>query len=271
MRNPANRMGDGVAAHRCLRCRLMRYDCLCALIPRVETRTHVVLVLHQLEDRKTTNTGRLALRCLPNSALVIRGDRGRATETAGVVAADARDDIVDAGQASDASGATAAREPPEPPKPPKPSDTPSWSLHGDPVLLFPHPDAQPIEAFRDRGRPVTLIVPDGTWRQGQRVRHRVPGLGDVPCARVSRVLPSTYRLRTSPDPRRLATLEAIAEALGVLEGDDVRRALLDIFDVMVERSLRSRAGGAAAPALATTTTASTQLLRRILTTDPATF
>ena len=32
----------------------------------------------------------------------------------------------------------------------------------------------------------TLIVPDGTWRQAQRVRRRVAGLSDVPCAFVTR-------------------------------------------------------------------------------------
>jgi hypothetical protein len=160
---------------------------------------------------------------------VIRGDRSRATGTSDLIdgarGGGAGEPDGDGDGERDRAGAGAA---------------PDWSAHGDPVLLFPHPDAQPLEAWRDSGRPVTLIVPDGTWRQGQRVRHRIPGLATVPCARIARVAPSTYRLRTSPDPRRLATLEAIAEALGVLEGEAPRRALLEIFDVMVERALRLR-------------------------------
>lgn len=201
MRNPHNRMMDGVPGHRCPRCRLTQTDCLCALIPRLQTRTRVVVVLHEQEDRKTSNTGRLASRCLPNSEVVVRGGFDHAT-------------------------------------PP-----PSWTAHGDPVLLFPHPDAQPLERWRDHPRPVTLIVPDGTWRQAQRVRRRIAGLADVPCAMVSREAPSAYQLRHTWDPRRLATLEAIAEALVLLEGQDgpeVREALLQIFQVMVERSLRLR-------------------------------
>jgi DTW domain-containing protein YfiP len=118
-----------------------------------------------------------------------------------------------------------------------------WSALGDPVLLFPHADARPIESWRGNSRPVTLVVPDGTWGQGQRVRSRIAGLADIPCATVTRDEPSRYRLRTTADPRRLSTLEAIAEALGVLEGDGPREALLHIFDVMVERSLDARAGG----------------------------
>jgi len=46
---------------------------LCDLLPRLPTRTRVVLLLHQLELHKTSNTGQLALSCLPNSELVVRG------------------------------------------------------------------------------------------------------------------------------------------------------------------------------------------------------
>lgn len=194
-------MIEGMPSHRCQRCRLIQNDCLCALIPQVPTRTRVVVVLHEQEDRKTSNTGRLAARCLPNSDVVIRGGFDHATPV------------------------------------------PRWDEHGDPVLLFPHPDAQPLRTWCDHPRPVTLIVPDGTWRQAQRVRRRIAGLGAIPCAAVSRDAPSQYRLRHTWDPRRLSTMEAIAEALLVLEGDagpDVRAAMLRIFEVMVERSLRVR-------------------------------
>jgi DTW domain-containing protein YfiP len=213
MRNPQNRIQDGRAKHRCPQCRLILNDCLCDLIPQLQTRTRVVVVLHQMEDSKPSNTGRLATRCLPNSEIVIRGGFEQATPV------------------------------------------PDWTAHGDPVVLFPYPDARPLETWRGGDRPVTLIVPDGTWRQAQRVRRRIAGLANVPSAVVARAAPSAYRLRRTPDPRRLSTMEAIAEALAVLEGMEgpaIRQALLDIFDVMVERTLRvrspvPRAGAAVAP------------------------
>jgi DTW domain-containing protein YfiP len=92
---------------------------------------------------------------------------------------------------------------------------------------------------------VTLVVPDGTWRQAQRARRRVPGLAELPCAALPPALPSAYRLRTAPHPGRLATIEAIAEALGILEGPAPRAALLAIFQVMVERMLRAKGRGRA--------------------------
>ncbi len=59
--------------HRCPHCLMHLNVCICALEPRIETQTHVVLILHQLEARKPTNTGCLATRCLPNSRVVLRG------------------------------------------------------------------------------------------------------------------------------------------------------------------------------------------------------
>jgi DTW domain-containing protein YfiP len=202
MRNPRNRMVEGLVGHRCPGCQLLLAACLCELVPRVATRTRVLVVLHHAETRKPSNTGRLALRCLPNSGVVIRG-------------------------APDQAAAA-----------------PAWAEHGDPVLLFPHPDASPLAAFCSGPRPVTLIVPDGTWRQAQRVRRRVAGLAEVPCAFVTRDTPSAYRLRRTSDLRRLSTMEAIAEALGLLEGAQgpaAREQLLGIFRTMVDRSLRGRA------------------------------
>ena len=55
--------------------------------------------------------------------------------------------------------------------------------------------------------------------------------------------PSTYRLRSEAHPFGLATVEAIARALRILEGDRggaIELALLHVFHAMVERTLWSR-------------------------------
>jgi DTW domain-containing protein len=169
--------------------------CICALIPTIPTRTRLVLVMHQLETRKTTNTGQLALRCLPNSQTVFRGAGGS-------------------------------------------DDPPPWVGAANPVLLYPAPDARPIEDWRRSTEPVTLVVPDGTWRQAVKARKRLPGLDAVPTAAID-AAPSGYRLRNAPREGRLSTMEAIARALGVLEGPDVQERLLHIFRVMVDRTLWS--------------------------------
>ncbi|HVV50599.1 MAG TPA: DTW domain-containing protein, partial [Polyangia bacterium] len=92
---------------RCATCRMHRSLCICALLPRLATRTRVLLLLHQLEARKPTNTGIVAARCLGNSAVVYRG---RAPEGA--------------------PGATLEA---------------ALATDLEPVLLFPHPSAAPLE------------------------------------------------------------------------------------------------------------------------------
>jgi DTW domain-containing protein YfiP len=165
--------------------------CICALIPRIETRTRLLLILHQLEDRKPTNTGRLAARCLTNSAVSTRAGRPPAELWEGT----------------------------------------------EPVLLFPHAEARPLESWRDSSRPITLVVPDGTWRQANKARRRVEGLDALPCAALPPVVRSSYRLRHDRRPDRVSTIEAVALALRILEGPSAAEPLELIFRIMVDRTL----------------------------------
>lgn len=191
------------AALRCEKCRMHNFLCVCSLVPRIVTDTRLLLVIHRFEDRKPTNTGRLAASCLVNSEIVLRGD------------------VTDANLPLPIPEAT------------------------QPVLLFPAEDAMPLVDMAPKlaaaGKPVTLIVPDGNWRQAFKVRNRVPGLDRVPCATLpTSSEPSIYRLRSEAHEHGLATLEAIARAFGVLEGPEVREAMEKPFRVMVERTLWSR-------------------------------
>lgn len=59
---------------RCAGCFLKPALCMCDRLPRVDTRTRVVVLMHGLEHNKSTNTGRLVHRCLPRSDLVLYGN-----------------------------------------------------------------------------------------------------------------------------------------------------------------------------------------------------
>ena len=119
---------------------------------------------------------------------------------------------------------------------------PRFTCHPDelPLLLFPHEGATPLTEFVSSARPLVLIVPDGTWRQASKVRNRVPGLEGVRCVSLPTGPPSAYRLRFEAHRDGLATMEAIARALGILEGDHIQRALDNVFRAVVERTLWSR-------------------------------
>ncbi|MDZ4695107.1 MAG: tRNA-uridine aminocarboxypropyltransferase [Deltaproteobacteria bacterium] len=116
------------------------------------------------------------------------------------------------------------------------------------IVLFPAEDAVPIETFATGPRPIVLIVPDGNWRQASKMRQRIPGLDALPSVILPERHPSEYRLRAEPREGGLATIEAVAHALRILEGDEgpaVADAMLRVFRVMVDRTLWLRGSLAA--------------------------
>lgn len=106
-----------------------------------------------------------------------------------------------------------------------------------PILLFPGPEARPLAEARRHG-PVTLVVLDGTWWQAQKLLKTNPSLAHLPRYRLNPAEPSRYRIRRAPSAECISTIEAIVEALTVLEGDECpARALLAPFDALVEQQL----------------------------------
>lgn len=188
-------------ARRCEGCRLHEADCLCAHVPKLETRARLALVMHHRECDKTTATGPLALAALTNSELHVHGLR------------DAPLDLS--------------------------------HLHGQGrrvLVLFPSEDARVLDAalLAEDPRPVTLVVPDGNWRQASRVPRRVPGLQSAQRVTLPAGEPSRWGVRREPHPQGLATFEAIARAFGVLESQAVRDALEALFSRLVQATLAAR-------------------------------
>ena len=120
---------------------------------------------------------------------------------------------------------------------PQPSD---WSQEAHtPVLLFPREDAKPLESFR--GRKVQLIVPDGTWKEARKIGNKLLDFKQVECAVLPvDQAPTRYTLRSNRRPGGLATFEAIARAIGVLEGMPTQRSLESLFEMMLFRTMRTK-------------------------------
>jgi len=108
------------------------------------------------------------------------------------------------------------------------------------LLLFPSSAAAELAPASADPRPVTLVVPDGTWRATRRMVAREPALAALARVTLPPGPPTRYRLRTHPDERCLATLEAVARALGLLEGAAIEQQLTHLFTLFVERTLYSR-------------------------------
>ena len=188
-------------ATRCLKCRVHIERCVCALVPDVEASTRIVVVMHYREWHKTTATAPLLALALPSVEIRLRGARGAAFDGRGL-------------------------------------DDPARRA----VVLFPADDAEvlsPALVARDP-RPITLIVPDGNWRQASRAVRREPSLRGLPRVVLPEAAKTRYRLREEHHEGGLATYEAVTRALGILEGPQIATKLEVLFEAMVEATLASR-------------------------------
>lgn len=103
-------------------------------------------------------------------------------------------------------------------------------------LLFPGDGAQVLEGYAQvpEALPWLLVVPDGTWRKARKLLHLNPLLAALPRVTLGAVQPSRYRVRKAPEEGALSTVEAVVQALNVLEAPVVFDALLRPFDALIE-------------------------------------
>ncbi|MDC3379497.1 DTW domain-containing protein, partial [Planctomycetota bacterium] len=131
----AGRSGRAGPHPRCQRCAAHVEQCFCDAVRALSLDTQVIAITHQREAGKPTNTARLILLALSNAQVRIRGRKGEPLGTRGLVVPERRT-----------------------------------------LVLFPSDEAVELtaEVVAADPRPITLVVPDGTWRQARRVLLREP-------------------------------------------------------------------------------------------------
>lgn len=181
---------------RCPRCWIRAGFCICAQVPTLPTRTHVLVLRHVREQWKSTGTARIAQLALPNCTVLDYPEELTGFEES---------------LAPKLTGA---------------------------ALLFPNdPQSTPLPQGAE---PATLVVVDGTWRQTRRMLKRLPTVAALPRLSLAPEAGRVLRLRESPSPEGRSTLEAIAAALGMLEGEGTAAALEQLHALMVEQIFRAR-------------------------------
>ncbi|MCE0917638.1 tRNA-uridine aminocarboxypropyltransferase [Pseudomonas sp. NMI760_13] len=109
-----------------------------------------------------------------------------------------------------------------------------------PALLFPGDEAEVLQGYgQGTELPLMLIVPDGTWRKARKMLYLNPLLERLPRVTLGHVQPSRYRLRKAPEPGALSTLEAVVQALNVLEAPAAFDELLRPFEALIEGQIEA--------------------------------
>jgi DTW domain-containing protein YfiP len=95
-------------------------------------------------------------------------------------------------------------------------------------LVFPEGAAEVAEP-----PPRALIVLDATWSQARRMYRKLDALRGLPLLRLPERAVGAARMRESPGGGRVSTIEAIAEALRVVEGGEAPQVLERVFAAAV--------------------------------------
>jgi DTW domain-containing protein len=113
---------------------------------------------------------------------------------------------------------------------------------GEPAVLPPldgawlvFPEGEPAVRAPEPA-PRQLVVLDATWSQARRMFRKLAGLRGLPILRLPEAPMPTGRLREAPGPGRVSTIEAIARALRLVEGDAVAAPLEALFATAVARA-----------------------------------
>ena len=113
-------------------------------------------------------------------------------------------------------------------------EPPAW-LPARVGLLYPAPEARELSQVPPDQRPAQLLVLDGTWNTARTLYRDKQWLHALPHYRLSPPEPGRYRLRREPQHDYVSTIEAIVQALQILEPDTSGlEALLAAFDRMID-------------------------------------
>jgi DTW domain-containing protein YfiP len=96
-------------------------------------------------------------------------------------------------------------------------------------LLYPDDHAQPASGVRPR----RLVVLDGSWSQARRMRQRIGALRGLPLIALPPPDRARARMRRQHLPDGMSTLEAIASAIALFEGDARAAPLERLHDDLV--------------------------------------
>lgn len=178
--------------------------CICAEIPRIESRARFVFVVHPAERWKTTSTGRIAALGIDGSTLSFFVGRGRPFDPPVAL--------------SNAAVLFLPREDEAPPV-----EAAEW-----------------VDGVEARGERPTIVVPDGTWAQCRKMVGRHDALRDLPRLRLPDGAAPRGGLRIECLHAGMSTIDAVAWLLEAVDGPEAGAAMARLHRIMLERTMASR-------------------------------
>jgi DTW domain-containing protein YfiP len=189
---------------RCTVCRIHHLYCVCSQLKPFSIKTQVSIIVHVRELHLTSHTPHFLKLMLPGQLQTfLRGELNHPF-----------------------ASSTVLQRP------------------GQAMFLYPHEGAHDLSKGLppqiNPDDPFHLVVPDGSWTQARKVFRREPAMNSLPLVTLPETLVGNYQLRKAPRENWLSTYEAVAYALGYLEGEKVRDQLLEFFHHWVKTVVTTR-------------------------------
>jgi hypothetical protein len=189
----------------CPKCWKSIQTCFCAMVRPFESPLPFVIVQHLDEARNPIATARMAHMSLTISTLIMDNEFGD-------------NHVVDSMLADKTAN------------------------H---VILYPSPDAAPIEEYFDHeaGKPPVFWILDTTWSHVPKMLRLSPPLKTIPMAKFTPDVVSKFQIRKQPNPMCLSTIESmylVIERYMKHHRLDHRDhdALINVFQYMVDQQIR---------------------------------
>lgn len=204
-------------SYRCSVCYMHREQCICEHAPKIQTSTKIIVVMHHQEKWKSTNTARLIPLALNNSELFVRGLPKNFPEEMLPVYA-------------------------------RKTSMENVIVDGCGLSLYPDENAVELndELLESIQKPITLLVPDGTWNQASRIVKREKLFSDTISVRLPPGAVSRSPFRRQYDRDYLSTYESIVEALFLIEkrkdlshASQLKSKMDSFFDLMIQLTVQS--------------------------------
>ncbi|MFD2228867.1 tRNA-uridine aminocarboxypropyltransferase [Alkalimarinus sediminis] len=195
---------------RCNQCQNPLVSCICKWISPVFNNTAIVILQHPDEVKKPLGTAKIVSLSLQNAIIKVGVDFSTDTQLHSLI------------------------------------DSPERDL----AILYPSDSALDLQDWckksesnnADNATPngnKTLVVLDGTWRNTREIMNVNPALKTIPTVKLAPLNQSNYRIRKAPFAGSLATVEAISQALNILEPetpvDSMNRCFENMIDYQISR------------------------------------
>ncbi|OOM05906.1 tRNA-uridine aminocarboxypropyltransferase [Clostridium saccharobutylicum] len=190
----------------CNKCGLPTINCICNIVPKIETKTKIWILSTEREFSRPSNTARLLKLVNPESTELILWERTNAPEK-----------LIEY------------------------INSEEYEIY----ILFPMENDDLSESkfeYKSSEKIQAFIILDGTWKEARRILRKSDYLKNLPRVSLNPIHKSEYTLRRGASEGELCTIEAAIEVIGLNYELENAKLIKDVFDLFI-KSFKAGANG----------------------------